>query len=553
MKKVTRLFSLIVMVASVLIMAGCSDNDGGPKMNYAKMRLGRMDLKGAVSLGLSKGRSGSRAIDGEYLSAGLYKVDASGNISAVAVYFTTDTEGNRLEHEEKLRIVPYKMFNLTDNYMLFAGCRYYDSDGDMVQDQLDNDKITYQDVPYIDLLVRKSDGKIWCVDKISSKFFVGYYEWLTGEFIGNSHGNLYFVGDYVYKFNLNNAEPSFEQISPDRISADNLYITEKDIMLRWGSSNGGGFADLFIQWPQSGFQKVETENIIGWMKDIPRIELPGEYSYRGEVYKDFYMTTFNNNWNEYYFFTMNDKPYVLVSFAMNVFRSGRGSYSSNSFKDDDWLKIWENMIEYARPLYPVCRLYSIEVGSAPGSAKLSEKYWELTGAPESVFTDQHDFLSGVGSVYVGNGYILTSDHAADKTTFGNNGKEGWITYLDLNSGEWKWLKQLESPISFEDSYSFNGKIWAKSDDTRNLSESPFVGVRWFDPKTLKDGEVAFNYNFPDYMHWKGEPFVDGYAVFSGTNPSNSNEEIIRFDLLTGSPVEEVIKPEYYFETLIPLN
>ena len=173
---------------------------------------------------------------------------------------------------------------------------------------------------------------------------------------------------------------------------------------------------------------------------------------------------------------------------------------------------------------------------------MSEKYWELTGAPESVFPVFPDVV-GIGSVYDGDGYILSSDRR----------KNGWITYLDLNSGEWKWLKQLESPISFEDSYSFNGKIWAKSDDSWNLSESPFVGVRWFDPKTLKDGEVAFNYNFPDYMHWYGVGFKDGYAVFSGTNPSNSNEEIIRFDLLTGSPVEEVIKPEYYFETLIPLN
>lgn len=549
MKKVTRLFSLIVMVASVLIMAGCSDNDGGPRINYAKMRLGRMDLKGAVSLGLSKGRSGSRAIDGEYLSAGLYKVDASGNISAVAVYFTTDTEGNRLEHEEKLRIVPYKMFNLTDNYMLFAWCKYYDSDGDMVQDQWDNnDNIKYQEVPYEDLLVRKSDGKIWCVDKISDNIFEGYgsREKLRGKFIENSLGNLYMVGnyDYVYKFNLNNVEPSFEQISPDRFNADDLYITEKDIMVKLDKNNNGKrYADLFIQWPQSGFQEIKPENIIGWIKDIPRIELPGEYYHNGKVYKDFYMTIDEMDC-EYYYFIMNDNPYVLISFGMDVYGSDGTSYSSNSFwpLNDRWEKIWKNMIEYVRPLCPVCRLYRIEVGSAPGSAKLSEKYWELTGAPESVFPVFPDVV-GIGSVYDGDGYILSSDRR----------KNVWITYLDLNSGEWKWLKQLESPISFEDSYSFNGKIWSKSDDSWNLSESPFVGARWFDPKTLKDGEVAFNYNFPDYMHWKGKPFVDGYAVFSGTNPSNSNEEIIRFDLLTGSPVEEVIKPEYYFETLIPLN
>lgn len=77
------------MSVAILMMSGCSSDDGpkGPKIDYSQLRLGHMDLSGAVSIGLEDNNGSSRAIDGEYLSAGLYKVDAQGNISAVGVYF----------------------------------------------------------------------------------------------------------------------------------------------------------------------------------------------------------------------------------------------------------------------------------------------------------------------------------------------------------------------------------------------------------------------------------------------------------------------------------
>lgn len=178
MKTITQTATMAAFILTLLFICGCSNDGPALKTDYGKLRIGRMDLSGAVSIGLKGQGNSSRAIDGEYLSAGLYKVDASGNISAVGVYFTTDTLGNRLEHEEALRVVPGHLFDLTDNYMLVVNCDYYDSDGDFVSNKYNTDEngddyFIKQDVPYKDLLVRKSDGKIWCVDNIAYMCCIG--------------------------------------------------------------------------------------------------------------------------------------------------------------------------------------------------------------------------------------------------------------------------------------------------------------------------------------------------------------------------------------------
>lgn len=170
MKNYIRITLASALAFAMLFLCGCSnDEPNASRVDYGRLRLGKMDLSGAVSIGLKGQGAMSRAIDGEFLSAGMYKIDAAGNISAVCVYFTTDTLGKRLEHEEILRVAPGRLFDLTKNYMLAVRCTYYDCDGDIVSDKTEyNDEaddddymhLIIQDVPYKNLLVGKSDGKI---------------------------------------------------------------------------------------------------------------------------------------------------------------------------------------------------------------------------------------------------------------------------------------------------------------------------------------------------------------------------------------------------------
>ncbi|MDE6072274.1 MAG: hypothetical protein K2G53_06950, partial [Muribaculaceae bacterium] len=278
MNILNKIVSSSLILLTCLIMGSCADtpSDGINRINYGNLRIGKMDLSGAKSIGF-KSKDGTRAIDGEYVSAGMYKVDENGNISAVAVYFTTDTLGNRLEHEEKLRIVPSHLENLTENYFMVTDCSYYDSDNDLVQDKVEYDEVTYesiwikQDVPYKNLLVRKSDGKIWCIDNIidqicDHKYYYDYYNfWLYGTFTQSNNGELYFTQGRSFKFNLSSDSPSFEQITTgDGISDFNRFMTEIIVTdsgiigaVRWDnfiefSSSGVNYSYLYFGWPHSG-------------------------------------------------------------------------------------------------------------------------------------------------------------------------------------------------------------------------------------------------------------------------------------------------------------
>ena len=247
------------------VATSCSDNgpDGhSSKTDYNKLRIGRMDLSGAVSVGLKNGNS--RAIDGEYLSSGMYKIDADGNITAVAVYFSTDTLGNRLEHEEKLRIVPKNLFNISDNYLMVTDCSYYDSDGDKVSDKweynedTDEGKWIRQDVPYKHLLVRKSDGKIWCVDNISETILSGSSK-LAGKFVESNSGDLYFIKKAAFKFNFTNDSASFEQITTGygAISyPDDIIVTDNGIVGEFDNISNE-WARIYFGWPHSGFTEFD--------------------------------------------------------------------------------------------------------------------------------------------------------------------------------------------------------------------------------------------------------------------------------------------------------
>ena len=142
-------FSLKLLIALIGLYTttACSDKNDGPDIpdvNYNKLKIGRMDLSGAVSVGL-KNEDNSRAINGEYLSAGMYKIDTDGKIYAVAVYFTTDTLGNRLDHEERLRIVPKNLENISKDYLLVIDCSYYDREGDKVSDKREKNKVVIQE------------------------------------------------------------------------------------------------------------------------------------------------------------------------------------------------------------------------------------------------------------------------------------------------------------------------------------------------------------------------------------------------------------------------
>lgn len=387
MKRVINLVACAIAVFVALLISACSsDGPDMPNVDYGKLRIGKMNLSGAAQLALMTG-SHSRAIEGEYLSAGLYKVDKDGKISAVGIYFTTDTLGNRLEKEYALRVAPRKLFQLTSNYMLATNCEYYDVDGDIVRDKWievgDDDediRLIKQEVPYKNLLVRLTDGKVWCVDNIITTIAKGSLynvESVKGIFKESPDGVLYQKIDYdVYKYNLTNDNPSFEQVIvfPDNVSYvyPNLHIVSNGVL--WNYTNGtttdlfGRFSEIEFAWPHSGFQIMNVDDIETEAYDNPIVDLaenPEELKYRPVLDRN----------TRCAFFCIQNKPYVLLwtpGWCYSIGKDYYGPYSGSDYYDVAQQRYWKD----------VARFYEISVGDNPGSARLKTDYAMLTDIPE---------------------------------------------------------------------------------------------------------------------------------------------------------------------------
>ena len=123
-------------------MSSCKDE---PTLGKDK-NLTRFDLSNGDALTIL-GDVSSRATDGDFSKAGMFKIDNNGNITAVGIFVNEDGK----ESLSDLKVNPAIMYNLTENYMYFEGCSYYDADGDPVNATDE----------YRSLIVRRSDGLIF--------------------------------------------------------------------------------------------------------------------------------------------------------------------------------------------------------------------------------------------------------------------------------------------------------------------------------------------------------------------------------------------------------
>lgn len=525
-----------IMSVAILMMSGCSSDDGpkGPKIDYSQLRLGHMDLSGAVSIGLEDNNGSSRAIDGEYLSAGLYKVDAQGNISAVGVYFTTDNKGNRLEHEEVLRVVPEELHNLTDNYMLVCWCEYYDSDGDIVEDHYKGgENWIQQEVPYKNLLVRKSDGKIWCVDNIFELLYDGYDHRLRGNFNEDAAGALYYRqvdwGNHlVYKFNLQEDSSSLEQLTNTSETMEYFHVAYNGVIWSHRDHDIDGYG-LMFEWPHSGFQKITSGDI---------------YDAGGKVVGTIPEGTFRDQWgNEFHTDSIRIKPWFVTSYPIEFQYKPYLMIVPSSLSiledDGDMLTLNNNshfLVKEAfrEAKWPLASIYAIDFGSSPGSAKIADTPMiQLFGVPEDAL-EVYDSFHRVYSFYQGDGYVLTI------------GTGNWVTKIDMVNNTWEWMKKLDVEFDLYGSWTYSGKVWS-IDTSRD-----HFGAYWFDLTSFEEDFVNFN-NLPSFFDESDYDYSNGKIIYSEQDPATGNHVKVVIDITTGAAITDEKTPEYLFETIINLN
>ncbi|MBD5241095.1 MAG: hypothetical protein HDS59_03320 [Barnesiella sp.] len=485
----------------------------------------------------------------------------------MAVYFSTDTLGNRLEHEEKLRIVPKNLFNISDNYLMVTDCSYYDSDGDKVSDKweynedTDEGKWIRQDVPYKHLLVRKSDGKIWCVDNISETILSGSSK-LAGKFVESNSGDLYFIAnssDAAFKFNFTNDSASFEQITTGygAISyPDDIIVTDNGIVGEFSKK------DIYFGWPHSGFTYFNLE-----------LSKDGFFSeFAGSLNEDFpssipdgdlglfqYKLRWDDNNNKYYWdtipmyndlkfergtpylsaFTSKNKLYIMIkanySQESKISESDLtpGNFHSYNMTRDEVISAI-NKAAYEK--LPLPTIYNIIPGEKPG---------EITFKKIASLNKWNDFIYTDINIH----YWVTSRYGTDISQMIFNDDKvyvfanGYLTYCNLKNNTWEVIKELES-----DKYNieFQGKLWYITNDKVNPE------IYWVDLNSLQSGTIHCNVILPDYVLGYSS-CKNGIITYSGVDPATSNRVYFYIDITTGEAVSEVNSPELMFETIVPLN
>ncbi|MDE6702810.1 MAG: hypothetical protein K2K00_03940 [Muribaculaceae bacterium] len=498
MKTIRNIFRAIAIIVGITALNSCSDD--GP--DYGKMRVSRMYIAGAKAVGFIASSTGSR---GEALSSGLYKIDANGNISAVAVYFTEDEEGNQTKHESEVKLKYAKMANAGNDYIYFSNCQFFDNNEDYISG-----------LPR-KILVRKTDGKMWNLDEKYTGIDFSYaYDDGDGlqpwQFYQDYSGTLYYadqvnrwkVGN-IYKFNLKTEPATIEQVTAN-VELDSPYSVDSQGII-FGPTNYYACDGKFV-WQNSGFQ------------DFKNIELPPIKTDYSDILDGLTVSLGRSYGYE-----------RVVNF--------RGQYYL--IRDIDY-RSWELNGKYvSHPNYPfaemgTCNKFSI--GSVPGSAAVD------MSETINIKNDVGDsFGYEMESVMVTPQWILTSGRTG--RYYGHT--KNWITALNPEKKEWKWVCETPYCIDFTSSLSYNDCYWIIDTSSDNL------GAFWFHPGSLESGFVKFATTLPSYMNSSKYEVVDGKVIFSGINPADSHKVKIVIDLTTGSAVTNDDAPEMLFSTLISLN
>lgn len=526
----------LIITFLAIVMAACTSTE---PLDYTKMNISRMDLSGAVSLALVKDGS-TRAIEGTYLSAGLYKVDAKGNITAVAVFFTVDKDGkNYTEHQHPLKVRPDKLYDITDNFCIAAKCEYYD------------DKNDYVYVPYDFLLIRKSDGRIWSIHNQIGRIYSGFdrdgiidliypnYE-LKKHFTQNNKGELYYAKGEVYKFNLDTNTPSLEQITKNGSIEGYFQINDQGII--WNKPYP--YAEsISVTWPYSGY--ITSDRVSLLEMEFEELEFDAS-QYGFETIEKFNI----GSSGKIDIVSINNNPLIIFDPTITTHFSKR-----NPNEEELFLNFCDDEIKPIRADF-------LEIGSTPRDIKMQGKPIVLQESPNSHRNTNIEYYNryNISAVYPAKNKVLVADNS-DKT---------WLTLIDLDKREWKWLRQLDykfgngAGICYEGQdristfyIDYANKIWIIDNHVDHF------GCYWIDLENFEDGFVPFDFTMPDFLINSYDNTYSGAFGFTydekgnfkseWINPNDGNNYYLTIDILSGHGEITMEEPDMYFDTLVPLN
>ena len=424
-------------------------------------------------------------------------------------------------------------------------------------------------MPYKHLLVRKSDGKIWCVDNIKDNILRnnGSYwnpKWIVnGKFIESNRGDLYFVNydsHAAFKFNLSSDEASFEQITTGDGTVGGDYIVTDN-----GIIGQAGFRNVYFGWPHSGFTKISPLDLINKTNDDYPEEIPiegleisecSDFKWKVERGDRWWGADLSPHFNT---LSYENSIYLFAWQRYELFCKDKSDNEKFYYTEDTSER--ENLNKIAtgtKALMP--SVFKVAPGNNQGEYDLTKitnlnicnDFRVLRCTSNSNYKNQ----LGYGSNCIDVDYIIGEFQSSREPKFitcDNNiyiiltdlNYTQWLTRLDIKENQWQMIKKLDFDIE-EYNIKYLDKLWYF-----NKNDKANLGIYWLDINNEDSGFVKFNVTLPNFVEYKG--YENGIITYSGADPANSNKVNIYIDITTGEAVNEVNTPELIFSTIIPLN
>lgn len=470
MKK-KHLFALLTGLCIAMFGTSCSSDEPGSGNEQTNRHPAKADIQNANALIVYNGNiDGSRTIEGEFERPGLYKIGPDGKVSMVAIYCSTDENGNRIETEHSLTVYPGEVKSCSKNYIFMGRCQYYDEDGSIAAGAEH-------------MLINKATGEIYDLSDVM-KFFAqiipldnmlpSFYEEPDGSLL------IYSLDDHatVGRITIEGRKATFTQLNNGQgfygiYGGAGIYVSPSNQI--FSASSLGLASDMGVLFPNGGYDYLASHT-------LPELsDIKTTYRLLGP----------SSNSNEKSFIWLDDSPVALV----------RESYNTQNDANESFI---ENFISIIR----------INMGNQFGQVSFSE------GSALHLVSNWSETIPTAGCA-IGDNLLVEIDRPNPSYFVYNSNTDKWaemgkpIEFLSNNNGL--------------DPYAiFNGRAWIV-----DIPDGARAGkVWWIDPAKQQTGSLDVDLAGVDVESIEGD-YQTGRLIIRGVRRSDSSNCILTFDLTSG--------------------
>lgn len=427
--KVIHILVLLTSLCMSLFGTSCSSDEPGKGNNneQTNRQPARADIQNANALIVYNGNiiDNSRAIDGEFKRPGLYKIGPDGKVSMVAIYCYTDEDGNKIETEHPVSILPGVINAFSNNYIFMGRCQYCDEDGDLATG-----------AEYI--LIHTKTGDIYDLSDVM-KFFAHiipldntmprFYESPDGSLL------IYSLGEHatVGRITIDSGKANFTQLN----NGQGFYGLEGGIYVSssnqiFSASSPGLASDMGVLFTNGGYDYLASHTL----PELSDIET---------TYQLMQPSSDSNGKN---FIWLNDSPAALV----------RESYYTKDAANKSYI---ENFISIIR----------INMGNQLGQISFSE------GSALHLISDWSETIP-TAACAIGDNLLVEIGSQNPSYFVYNSSTDKWV---DMG----KPIEFLRNNIGLNPQAVFNGRCWIV-DIPDGASGGK---VWWIDPAKQQTGSL----------------------------------------------------------------